>query len=52
MTLNELLRELMKIKEVYPDSGNYKIFRFCPIESEEVKKIRKSSFYKYTIVVE
>lgn len=37
LTVDDLLRELMKIKEIYPNGGNFKVYHWNDEWSDEVE---------------
>jgi hypothetical protein len=52
MTVDELLRELMKIKEAYPDSGKF-LVKFIDYEYNDyldIDKIRKLEAQEVVII--
>jgi hypothetical protein len=50
MTLDELIKQLNKIKEVYPDSGSFRTTFECEFGTYNVSKIIKFSDKNIVII--
>lgn len=50
MTIDELLQQLMKIKECYPDSGSFVVFGHCGEYEGQTIDGRRDGCYRLTTI--